>query len=113
MNFVRFDPRRLDPGEATRRRHRLITLVVLIAGTGVLVMADLHWRTGYDGWKVLHLLLFTVLFGLIALGAAQALIGLAVRRRGGDPCRIAASLDPAARAQVVAAPVAVVMPVCN
>jgi membrane glycosyltransferase len=113
MNFVRFDPRRLDPGEATRRRHRLITLVVLIAGPGVLVMADLHWRTGYDGWKILHLLLFTVLFGLVALGAAQALIGFALRRRGDDPCRITASLDPAERTQTVVARTAVVMPVCN
>ena len=114
MKFVRFDPDRLDPAEATRRRHRVITLVVLIAGPGVLVMADLHWRTGYDGWKIAHLLLFTVLFGLIALGAAQALVGFALRRRGrDDPCRITASLDPEERAQAVTAPTAIVMPVCN
>jgi membrane glycosyltransferase len=113
MNFVRFDPAGLDPREATRRRHRLITLVVLIAGPGVLVMADLHCRTGYDAWKVVHLLLFAVLFGLVALGAAQALIGFSLRRRGGDPCRITASLDPGEAASAVTAPTAVVMPICN
>ena len=113
MNRVRFDPTSLDPREATRRRHCLITLIVLIAGPGVLVMADLHWRTGYDGWKMVHLSLFTVLFGLVALGAAQALIGFSLRRRGGDPCQITASLTREETAQVVTARMAVVMPVCN
>ena len=113
MNFVRFDPTALDPREVSRRRHRLITLVVLIAGPGMLVMADLHWRTGYDAWKVVHFLLFAVLFSLVALGAAQALIGFSVRRRGGDPCRITASLTPEEEEQSVTARTAVVMPVCN
>ena len=57
MNVALFDPAALEPREATRRRHHLVTLVVLLAGPGVLVMADLHWRTGFDGWKVAHLLL--------------------------------------------------------
>ena len=113
MTLARFDPAGLDPREASRRRHRLIALVLLIAGPAVLVMADLHWRSGYDAWKVVHLVLFTVLFGLIALGAAQALIGYVLRRRGGDPWRITASLTPAAIAQPVGARTAVVMPVCN
>jgi len=113
MNPIPFDPAGLDSMEASRRRHRLISLVVLIAGPGILVMADLHWRTGYDAWKGLHLLLFATLFGLIALGTAQALIGYALRRRGGDPCQIMGSLAPADLTQVVTAPTAVVMPVCN
>ena len=33
-----------------------------------------------------------ILFGLVALGAAQTLIGFSLRRRGGDHCRITASL---------------------
>lgn len=113
MNVVRFDPAALEPREASRRRHRLITLVVLIAGPAVLVMADLHWRTGFDAWKVIHLLLFVTLFGLVALGAAQALIGYALRGRGGDPCQITASLSPDEMTRPVAARTAVVMPVCN
>ena len=75
MNFIHFDPALLDPREVARRRHWIITLVVLLAGPAVLVLADLHWRTGYDGWKLVHLLLFVVLFVLVALGAVQALIG--------------------------------------
>ena len=113
MNVRRFDPAALDPAEATRRRHRLVLLVVSIAGPGVLVMADLHWRTGYDGWKMAHLGLFVILFGLVALGAAQTLIGFALRRRDGDPCRIDASLTPEEEARPVTARTAVVVPICN
>ena len=113
MNLVRFDPSALDPRERARRRHRLITLVVLIAGPGVLMMADLHWRTGFDSWNILHLVLFTLLFVLVALGAAQTIIGFRLRRGGGDPYRITASLGPEDAARPVSAPVAIVMPVCN
>jgi len=113
MNLVRFDPASLDATEVARRRHRLVTLVLLIAGPAVLVMADLHRRTGYDGWKAVHLALFTVLFSLIALGAAQSLIGFFIRRRGGDPCRITASLGPDDTEHIVSARTAVVMPICN
>ena len=113
MKFVPFDPAALDPKEATRRRHRLITLVVLIAGPAALVMADLHRRTGFDAWKLLHLFLFTVLFGLVALGAAQVLIGYFMRQRGGDPCRITLGLTPQEMKDAVTARIAIVMPVCN
>jgi membrane glycosyltransferase len=113
MKFVRFDPAALDAGEVTRRRHRVVTLVLLLTAPGVLTMADLHWRTGYDAWKIAHLFLFTVLFGLIALGAAQALIGFFLRRRGGDPLEITASLHPDEEGQTLSARTAVVMPICN
>jgi membrane glycosyltransferase len=113
MKLARFDPDGLDPKEATRRRHRVVTLIVLIAGPAVLVMADLHWRTGFDLWKTAHLVLFAVLFGLVALGSAQALIGFSLRRRGGDACRITATLTPAEETRTVEARTAVVMPICN
>jgi len=113
MDFVPFDPAKLDPKEASRRRHLLITLVLLIAGPGILVMADLHWRTGFDGWNLLHLALFVVLFSLISLGAAQSLIGFFLRRRGGDPCCIASSLSREDTDRPVAGRTAIVMPVCN
>ena len=113
MKFVRFDPAALDAQEVTRRRHRFVLLVVLLAAPAVLTMADLHWRTGYDAWKVAQLLLFTVLLGLVAFGAAQAVIGFYLRRRGGDPVAITASLDPADAATILSVRTAVVMPICN
>jgi membrane glycosyltransferase len=113
MTPARFDPAALPPQEATRRRHRAIALLVLLAGPAVLVLADLHARSGWDAWKAIHLGLFVVLMALVALGAAQAILGFLVRRRGGDPWQIMASLTPEDEARPVAAPVAVVMPICN
>jgi membrane glycosyltransferase len=113
MAGARFDPSQLSPHEAARRRHGMVTLLLLLTGPAVLVLADLHWRTGYDAWKVLHLILFIPLLLLTALGAAQALIGYCLRRRGGDPCRIVDSLDPADGAPLASVPTAVVMPICN
>jgi membrane glycosyltransferase len=110
---VHFDPSQLTSEEASRRRHAIITIMLLIAGPAVLTMADLHWRTGYDSLKILHLVLFTLLFVLIALGATQSLVGFCLRRKGGDTCRIADTLDPTDLDQPVSARTAVVMPICN
>ena len=103
----------MDPTEASRRRHRMVTVILLLTGPAVLTMADLHWRTGYDGWKALQLLLFTALFLLVALGCAQTIVGFIVRRRGGDPCRIEASLAGEEAPATSLARTAIVMPVCN
>jgi membrane glycosyltransferase len=111
MNVVRFDPSRLDSDFVTKRRNRVTALVILLAAPAVVTMADLHWRTGFDAWKLLHLLLFTVLFILVAFGAAQGLIGFFLRRRGGDSCRIVASLDPDGEDRVLPVRTAVVMPI--
>ncbi len=87
--------------------------MLLLAGPAILTMADLHWRTGYDFWKALHLLLFTVLFLLIALGAAQSLVGYRLRRRGGDLCRIMDTLEPGGAEAAITARTAIVMPIFN
>jgi len=113
MDCVKFEPAQLSPHEAARRRHRIVTIVLLLTGPAVLTMADLHQRTGFDAWKFLHLALFALLFLLVALGAAQALVGYVLRRRGGDPCRIVGSLDSADDQGTILAPTAVVMPICN
>ncbi len=106
------DPALLDAGRITRRRTLVATIVLLLTGPAVLLMADLHWRSGFDGWKAVHLALFTVLFTLIAFGATQALIGFFMRGRN-DPCRITKTLDAADELIDVTAPTAVVMPICN
>jgi membrane glycosyltransferase len=110
---VHFDPSKLSPAEASRRRHALITIMLLLAAPAVVTIADLHWRTGYDVWKALHLVLFALLFVLIALGAAQSIVGYWLRRKGGDPCRIANTLEPEDLELPISARTAVVMPICN
>ena len=108
-----FDRSHLTPQEASRRRHRVITVIILLTGPAILVMADLHWRTGFDAWKALHLFLFSLLMVMIALGSAQALVGYWLRRKGGDSLRIADSLEPGEAGRAPSTRTAVVMPVCN
>ena len=51
---------------------RVATIVLLITAPAAFLMADLHWRSGFDAWKALHLALFVVLFAHLAFGVAQA-----------------------------------------
>lgn len=112
MTAENFDPARLDPLVARRRRILVATLLLLLTAPAFIVMADLHWRTGWDGWKVAYLAIFGVLFTLIALGAVQSGIGFFVRRRG-ETCSILNSVDFMTDAGPLEASVAVVMPICN
>jgi membrane glycosyltransferase len=113
MPSVHFDPATLDSSRITQRRTFVATLTLLLTGPAVLVMADLHTRTGLDGWKIFHLVLFTLLFGLVAFGAVQAIIGFFIRRGAGDRCRIDNSLTAEDLARPITAPTAIVMPICN
>ncbi len=113
MSVPRFDPARLDGTRVTQRRIFVATLTLLLVGPAVLLMADLHWRTGMDRWKILHLVIFAVLFALVAFGAVQAVIGYFCRRGAGDPNRILNSLSPEDEARPVDAPTAIVMPIFN
>ncbi len=111
-----FDPGQLDPARVTQRRVTLATLVLLLTAPAVYLMADLHWRVGFNGWKVAHLILFTILFALVAFGASQAILGFWQRlRRGGDPYRIVTSLDDDAMKEDLPpeAATAVVLPIFN
>jgi membrane glycosyltransferase len=110
---VHFDRSQLTSHEASRRRHLVVTVMILLTGPAILLMADLHWRTGFDAWKVLHLGLFSLLSVMIALGAAQCLVGYRLRRKGGDFCRIADTLEPDDAARATTARTAVVKPICN
>ncbi len=113
MSDLRFDPARLDGTRVTQRRLLVATLTLLLVGPAVLLMADLHWRTGMDNWKILHLVLFAVLFSLVAFGAVQAVIGWFCRMGGGDRQRILKSLGPEDEEAPLDAPTAIVMPVFN
>ena len=103
-----------DPAVAGRRRAVMASLVLALTAGAVWVLADLHWSSGFDGWKVAHLLVFTVLFALVAFGAVQAVLGFHWRgRRGGDPWRIEHTDEGAAEPLSTAAVTAIVLPVYN
>lgn len=98
-------------------RARVFSLTLFLVIPAVYGMADLHWRLGFDFWKGLHLVLFSLLFSLVAFGAAQATVGFVRRWRHGeaDPVRITSTLpdDDAAEPLPDEAVTAVVMPICN
>ncbi|MGH7997790.1 MAG: glucans biosynthesis glucosyltransferase MdoH, partial [Opitutaceae bacterium] len=73
--------------------------------------ADLLWRDGINALEVVLLVLFFVLFAHIAIGFCSALVGFYVLNRGGDSCRIGATLGP--DEDVPLAPTAVIIPVYN
>jgi len=98
MDVKAFDPTIIDPRIATRRRTRVASLVLLLTAPATLLMADVHWQTGFDVWKAIHLSLFAVLFALVAMlyfgltvgGREQAslgmrIMGVAIARTDGRP----------------------------
>ncbi len=113
MQLQDFDPEQIDPGVALRRRGFVGVMVLLVLAPAVALMADLHLRTGYDSWKLVHLVIFTILFGLLAFGALQALLGFMLSRQGGDACRISESVDWTEDKAPLRVRTAVVMPICH
>lgn len=112
MNLTPFNPTQLDPATVTQRRSHIATLVLVLTLPAVFIMADLDHHTGFTLWKVLQLVLFTILFAQLAFGVAQAWTGFRLRRRGGDDLQILRTLDPD-DTRVPDAPTAVIMPICN
>ena len=101
---------RPSSGRKLRRRLLVGTLAAVLTLPAVALMADLHWRTGPDGWKLAHLALFIVLATLVAFGCTQALVGFVLRRGRGDPLRI----DPTETPEPLPpGATAVVMPIYN
>lgn len=114
MSAPRFDPARLDGTRITQRRILVATLTLLLTGPAVTLMADLHWRVdAIDGIKILHLVLFAILFSLVAFGSVQAVIGFFCRFGDGDDNRIVNTLTPEDEARPVDASTAIVMPIFN
>jgi membrane glycosyltransferase len=113
MQLQDFDPAQLEPAVGFRRCAFAGVMVFLFTAPAVALMTDLHLRTGWDGWKLTHLVIFTLLFGLLAFGALQAVLGFMLRRQGGDNCRISASVDWVEDTGPLRVRTAVVMPVCN
>jgi membrane glycosyltransferase len=100
-------------GPRLGRRLLMASLVLALTGPAVLLMADLHWRTGFNLWKGLHLALFAGLFALVAFGTVHAAIGFFLRLGGGDRRRLIRTLAPDEAASAPLGPTAVVMPIFN
>ena len=112
MTVSPFNPTAIDPKVATRRRTRVVGSILALAAPATLIMADVHWRSGFDVLKGIHLLLFAILFALVAFGAVQAVTGFLLRLRGGDSFEILRTIDDNDRS-LLHAPTAIIMPICN
>src|SRR5882724_266898 len=63
------------------------SLVTLLTGAVSVLFADLLWRSGWTNSSTILLVLFVILFGLIAIGCMSGIFGF-VLRTFGDPDRI-------------------------
>jgi len=58
------------------------SVAVLLTGVVSVIFADLLWRTGWTPARTLLLVLFVILFFLIAVGGTHAIFGFCLRRFG-------------------------------
>jgi membrane glycosyltransferase len=94
-----------------RRRFLFFSAIFVLTSLATWFIADLLWLDGLTRAEMALLGLFVVLFGLVATGFCTALVGFYVINRGGDSCRLTATLAPGE--EVPLASTAIVMPVFN
>ena len=94
-----------------RRRFVFFSSIFLLTSLATWFMADLLWRDGISGLEMVLLALFVVLFAHIATGFCTAIVGFYVLNRGGDSCRITATIPDGEEPPL--ASTAIVMPVFN
>ncbi|MEI8090098.1 MAG: glucans biosynthesis glucosyltransferase MdoH [Opitutaceae bacterium] len=94
-----------------RRRFVFFSSIFFLTSLATWFMADLLWRDGLSGLEMVLLGLFVVLFAHIATGFCTAIVGFYVLNRGGDSCRITATIPNGDEPPL--ASTAIVMPVFN
>ncbi len=106
-----FHSERMDARRLNRRRMLFFSAVFVLTSLATWFMADLLWQGGISRLEIALLVLFVVLFAHVAIGFCSALVGFYVMNRGGDSCRITATIEPGE--DVPLASTAVIMPVFN
>ncbi|HRE82118.1 MAG TPA: glucans biosynthesis glucosyltransferase MdoH [Opitutaceae bacterium] len=108
-----FSPEAPEPGRLARRRATFFSSAFALTALATWFMADLLWRDGgIAGVEWAILILFVILFSLIAVGFVTAALGYYVIIRGGDNRRITNTIDWK-NEEVSLATTAIVMPVFN
>ncbi len=83
------------PHRPVRRGFRLFiffSVAFLLTGVVSMLFADLLWRSGWSGSATILMVLFVILFLLIAIGCALAIFGF-ILRLFGDPDRLTKMAD--------------------
>jgi membrane glycosyltransferase len=104
----------MNPSRHSARRQVLFfSSVVFLSSVATWLMADILWRGGLTGVEAAMLVLFVPLFGMVALGFTQALIGFLVLLRRRDSYEIGVTL-PAGEASAESLPAtALLIPIYN
>src|SRR5580700_4562855 len=92
-----FHNERMDARRLNRRRFLFFSAIFVLTSFATWFMADLLWRNGLTRTEITLLVLFVILFTHVATGFCSALVGFYVLNRGGDSCRITATLPPGER----------------
>jgi len=104
----------MNPSRHSSRRQVLFfSCVVFLTSVATWLMADILWRGGLSGLETAMLILFVPLFGMVALGFTQAVVGFLVLLRERDTYEITATLP---RGEPVAAQLpatALLIPIYN
>ena len=83
----------VNPSRHTARRQVLFfSGVLFLTSVATWLMADILWRGGLTGLETAMLILFVPLFGMVALGFTQAVVGFFVLLGGRDSFEISATL---------------------
>src|SRR5688572_15453905 len=90
----------------------MILTTPVSAFAGIYLIFDLLRRVGMNGARLLFLIIFGLLFTMLCIGFAHALLGFLVRRRAPALSRIMETLEPA-DSSLPLAPTALVFPVYN
>ena len=104
----------VNPSRHSARRQVLFfSCVVFLTSAATWLMADVLWRGGLSTVETAMLLLFVPLFGMIALGFTQAVVGFGVLLRRRDTYEISATLPPEAPGAIRLPATALLIPIYN
>src|SRR5258705_12383966 len=79
-NSLRIEHATPLPPHLGRRLFYFYSGAVLLAGLVSMLFADLLWRTGWSAARTVLLVLFIILFFLMAVGCMHGVVGFLLRR---------------------------------
>jgi len=98
---------------SSRRQVLFFSGVLVLTSVATWLMADILWRGGLTGLETAMLALFVPLFGMVALGFLQALVGFFVLLRQRDTYEITATLPSEVPAPEQLPATALLIPIYN
>ena len=111
---IRIPIQAVSPARHSARRQVLFfSCVVFLTSVATWLMADILWRGGLTGLETAMLALFVPLFGMVALGFIQAVVGFVMLLRKRDTYEITATLPSGEPVVEQLPPTALLIPIYN